>query len=859
MKKLLSLFLTLAMLFGLAAVPVFATESTVIGYAPAISEAAKAANAENVAAATEITATTAYDASVTYWKISTAEGFLRFAQLCDGTNKFAGKTVYLTANIDLSFAGVFTPVAPSGSERFSGTFDGQGYAIDNVEIVSSASMVNGSIFGLIENGTIKNLVVGSGVLVHAKDRSHGTNNAAVCSQAIGTRNYFTNIYSAATVIGVSNMTAGIVALDNAGTANTLSNVTNAGNVCGNYGRTGGLIGRASYPTVIENCRNIGSVTGGIRNDASNGVGGFIGGTNGNNNQTITITNCINNGSVIAVGAATAGKNIKMAGFVGTKSGSPGETVVFTNCYNYGTVTPDANTTAYGLADTTNTANTFTNSEDRAGQTDATLATAFTYLDAGYQADIVKKVDLTGIANILNYSASATDTKYMIDTPAGLVKLAEIVNGGDTLSGKTIYLGADINMVNVTDFTPIGNTADLVFSGTFDGQGHVIDNLVVKTTGAYVGLFGKIKNASVCNVVIGANSSFSATSSVANHSFGSIAGLAHGVSTIYNVYSAAAVIENKSTVGYNGGILGSNYMAGTGSHVIVRNATYANATDGISSTRRAGGIMGYVYTNENNYCTNGVYIFNCHNTGKVSCTNATGDSGMNAAGILGHAQHGTAHISGCVNSGETSAPYKASILAVSNTSNTYTAISNCVSYTADPICKENAIGKVAASGCTVSAETAPVATAPVASYPAAMIHGYQKSTATYTNKDKECISIRLVGSIDSDAYKKVGFKITVTTDNNTYDFDYSDTTVYSALTATTDGSIGTVAISSIRDSASAFYAVTIKNLSTSLGTIDVKVTPYAIAMDGSPVEGTAATFLVDCSAAASSGNVAVNEG
>lgn len=104
-----------------------------------------------------------------------------------------------------------------------------------------------------------------------------------------------------------------------------------------------------------------------------------------------------------------------------------------------------------------------------------------------------------------------DNEYEIYAKEGLDWLAKTVNGGNTLSGKTVKLAADLDMTGI-DYVPAGNTIasypSTAFAGVFDGQGHTISNLSVAShTGEYsaAGLFGAItgtvKNVKLANVNI----------------------------------------------------------------------------------------------------------------------------------------------------------------------------------------------------------------------------------------------------------------------------------------------------------------------------------------------------------------------
>ncbi|MBQ7180598.1 MAG: hypothetical protein IJR87_04820, partial [Bacteroidaceae bacterium] len=76
----------------------------------------------------------------------------------------------------------------------------------------------------------------------------------------------------------------------------------------------------------------------------------------------------------------------------------------------------------------------------------------------------------------------------ISTADDLVAFSQAVNGGAPSS--MAILAADIDMSGVA-IDPIGTEANL-FTGTFDGQGHVINNLTIEKEGVeYVGLFGRV--------------------------------------------------------------------------------------------------------------------------------------------------------------------------------------------------------------------------------------------------------------------------------------------------------------------------------------------------------------------------------
>lgn len=99
----------------------------------------------------------------------------------------------------------------------------------------------------------------------------------------------------------------------------------------------------------------------------------------------------------------------------------------------------------------------------------------------------------------NVEKDETANAYIIMSAADLAWVAEQVNSGNSFKGETVKLGADISLAG-NNWTPIGTT-DKTFEGTFDGDNHVIKNLLVSNAGNYVGLFGKTAGGAIKNLTI----------------------------------------------------------------------------------------------------------------------------------------------------------------------------------------------------------------------------------------------------------------------------------------------------------------------------------------------------------------------
>ncbi len=95
--------------------------------------------------------------------------------------------------------------------------------------------------------------------------------------------------------------------------------------------------------------------------------------------------------------------------------------------------------------------------------------------------------------------SETESSFEISTAETLAGLSLLVSEGTTFEGKTIELIANIDL-DGNLWTPIGPDIDNSFMGTFNGNDHVISNLIVNQPDEdFAGLFGSVLNASFHNI------------------------------------------------------------------------------------------------------------------------------------------------------------------------------------------------------------------------------------------------------------------------------------------------------------------------------------------------------------------------
>lgn len=197
---------------------------------------------------------------------------------------FAGKTISLDyeRNVD-----VIEVLYPDSSLRFNGTFDGKGNKLNlNLEKENTVAL-----FGYVGNeGTVKNLTTTG--TVKATKENVSSDAAGIASINYGTIDTCTN---EAKIYAQGNGYGGGIVSQNAGGAKII-NCTNNGDI-GKYNETGlteggfmlgGIAGRSNQDSLIENCKNYGTILGKASGNGTGGVGGIAGVIAG-----ATISNCEN--------------------------------------------------------------------------------------------------------------------------------------------------------------------------------------------------------------------------------------------------------------------------------------------------------------------------------------------------------------------------------------------------------------------------------------------------------------------------------------------------------------------------------------------------------------------------------------
>ena len=224
-------------------------------------------------------------------KISTESELRLFRDNVNNGNTYKGIYIYLTNDIHLNINEEWQPIGmyyasntsiqDETNNPFSGTFDGKGHIIDGLKITSPDKGMG--LFGLISNGTIKNLGIGENCNIN----------------------------------GVGNCSGGICGYAYDGTV--IENCYNKATIIGSGQQIGGIAGQNCFNSHIINCYNTGYIYSKV---------GFVGGIAGNNNQG-DINNSYNSGNVKTDGNTIGG----ISGLVNNK---------ISDCYNTGNIENSGN-------------------------------------------------------------------------------------------------------------------------------------------------------------------------------------------------------------------------------------------------------------------------------------------------------------------------------------------------------------------------------------------------------------------------------------------------------------------------------------------------------------------------------------
>jgi hypothetical protein len=533
-----------------------------------------------------------------------------------------GKCFKLMADIDLDgFIFSKALIAPNHislpdtiGKPFTGIFDGNGYKIKNLTIISVTDANDIGLFGYISNAIIKNLGIenvdlqvqyseSAGGLVGISCDStilscYATGSASVgsyyCGGLVG-ENIRGTISSSYATVTISGYTVGGLAGNNY--SGSITSCYAAGSVSGTGG-IGGLVGSNSGP--ITSCYATGTVSGG---SGGHEIGGLIG---------------FNYAATISYSYST--------GFINTSSARCG--LIGENYF-----LPDTTVSSFWDILTSGK----TDSAGGNGLTTEQMKTMRTYQNAGWAGQGWTMNDGMDYPRLnwensggisipppaTPFAGSGTESDpYRIASIQDFIELDGYYFGANT----HIKLAVDLDLNGITCY-PFGSLGP--FGGIFDGDGHTISNILINQPARkFVGLFGVIgysgiiKNLGLKNINIiggdcvgglagsnlGTIHSCSITGSIDGRGWytGGLAGenrkgvitaccvngfvngtgseigglVGNNLGTISSCYATGAISGNSNDVG---GLVGENFGG-------IISSCYATGT--VTGTYRVGGLIGY---------------------------------------------------------------------------------------------------------------------------------------------------------------------------------------------------------------------------------------------------------------------------
>ncbi|GHT31995.1 hypothetical protein FACS189434_02800 [Bacteroidia bacterium] len=196
-----------------------------------------------------------------------------------------------------------------------------------------------------------------------------------------------------------------------------------------------------------------------------------------------------------------------------------------------------------------------------------------------------------------------ENPYLISSKADLLELKTNIEDGITTEGVHFLLTEDITGI----ITPICG----LFSGTFDGGGHIMD-VNMNVTNINAGIFQKLQNATIKNLGVTGNINATRTTNSVQIDVGSICGIMEN-STITNCFNTADITYTssiiQSAVGSLGGICGEMRIT-TSKFNLIENCFNKGTINIINvPTSHIGGICGYITLFD-------CMIKNCYNTGNI---------------------------------------------------------------------------------------------------------------------------------------------------------------------------------------------------------------------------------------------------
>lgn len=489
------------------------------------------------------------------------------------TNDTKNAKARLTA--DLTFDGNFVCLA-SDRYKFCGEFDGNGHTIDYAVANCAYSQV-----GLFTYATGKD-----GKTAHIHDLVIGEHSSFTGAAKVGGIAGFlrdggevklTNVVNKASVTSTGNTdanAAGLIGCATDGTKITALNCANTGTVKGQDGQCAAFAGWTQSGTTFTNCWNIGDI-----NNYESQAQLY------RNSGSVTATNCFDLTSKGNQGTKVDASKVSTGEFCYTLNGDQSSIAWYQN------LSGDA-VDAYPVPFSSH-AQVYANGEMKCDGS-AVEGGELTYSNAATSTIPPHSYANGFCENCGKYQENAltasTDGWYEISEPWQLRWMAmSVTNYNATYGTANIKLTADIDYTAYkSDF--FGNAEATAFRGTFDGQGHKITIDVVNNGTSRTGLFAYINAATIKNLIVEGSAT-----SAGNNCVGGLGGRSDGNGTlIENVVVKTAV----SYTGTNSDATCGGFFANMEGQATLKNCAFLGSIK-TGTAAGNGGLVGWAGSGSNN--------------------------------------------------------------------------------------------------------------------------------------------------------------------------------------------------------------------------------------------------------------------
>ena len=234
-------------------------------------------------------------------EISTVEQLKEFRDAVNGGNGYAGKTVKLTADLDLSSEANWKPIGnlvAYPSQSFNGIFDGGNHVISNLTVNDNTpNHAVAALFGSVVNGTVKNLTVknvniqsthyAAGIVAYTSNGPTIENCKVIGGTIKSTPEIINGSYDNGDKVG------GIMGYATAGS--TINNCWVEGVTITGYRDLGGIAGYSNGSVTNNTVKNVTIVqdkTNGYKDPTPTTVGDIVGGGNAAATAALAVNNNI---------------------------------------------------------------------------------------------------------------------------------------------------------------------------------------------------------------------------------------------------------------------------------------------------------------------------------------------------------------------------------------------------------------------------------------------------------------------------------------------------------------------------------------------------------------------------------------